>query len=485
MRKKKLMQSDLDQFLNKKSIKKDNTQSVLDKKIFTHKPEWILNIYREKNKIINSFIDSNTIQEKKINKIFDLPIEDITRPLSKFIGKKLIYMTHGLHIYPAKFIPQIPQLCIKKYSDPLEYIIDPFCGSGTTLVEAMLLRRNAYGIDINPLAQLVSRVKTTPLDLDDLKYHYLKIIEFLDMGIKNKLTPLESVPDNSDFPNLEYWFSERVRMELKQIQNQINLIENDQIKDFFLLILSSIIRKVSLADNDQLHPAKTKYATIQKGHKIPTFEIFKSMLIKKYKIMKYFSSYDFSDIKCKITGKGANDIELTSSIDLAVTSPPYVNALDYVRIHKLEAFWVGFLKEKEILPLRQKFIGTENIYVDEYKELPHSSNNCLNDILIKIHKADRKRAGIIFKYFKGMKRNIKEVYRILKKKGKYCIVIGANWINNILVPTPKILINLAESELGFKNIKNYVYEIINRRLKIPRADHGGTIRKEWIIVLEK
>ncbi|MHA1652296.1 MAG: DNA methyltransferase, partial [Candidatus Helarchaeota archaeon] len=454
-------------------------------KIFIYKFEWILKIKGKRNRLIDIFINPTSLQEEKINKIYNLPVEEITSPLSKFIGKKLIYMTHGLHIYPAKFIPQIPQLCIRKYSKPSEYVIDPFCGSGTTLVEAILLRRNAYGIDINPLAQLISRVKTTPLDLDELEFYYQQLIEFLDLGIKNKLTPLESIPNNSDFPNLEYWFSEKVRMELKQIQNQINLIENNQIREFFLLVLSTIIRKVSLADNDQLHPAKTKYAKIQKNHTIPTFKIFKSTVSKKYKIMKHFSSFNFSNVKCEIIGKDATDIELTNGIDLAVTSPPYVNALDYVRIHKLEAFWAGLLKEKDILPLRQQFIGTENIYVDEYKELPQSPNKYLNEVLKKIYKMDKKRAGIIYKYFAEMTKNLGEIHRILNEKSKYCIVIGSNYINNILVPTPKILIELAESEFGFKNIKNYVYDIINRRLKIPRADHGGTIRKEWIIVLEK
>jgi len=452
---------------------------------FTYKPELILTIKEEREKILDYNIDSKDIEEEKVRKIYTIVVEDISRPLGKFIGQKLIYATHGLHLYPAKFIPQIPQLCIRKYSEKFDYIIDPFCGSGTTLVEAMLLYRNSYGIDINPLAQLIARVKTTPLDLEELKICYNEIIEFLDLGIKNKITKPEFIPDDSDFPNLEYWFSNKVLLELKQIQERINQLQNNAIKEFFLLVLSSIIRKVSFADNDQLHPAKTKFAKSQKNKEIGAFETFKSSLIKKYKIIKRFSSYNFSDTTCKIIGKDACSIDLNDGIDLAVTSPPYVNALDYVRIHKLEAYWVGLLKEKDILPLRQNFIGTDNIYADDYKEVPHSSNEILNDILEKIYKSDRKRAGIINKYFTEMSKNIGEIYRVLKENGKYCFVIGSNIINNILVPTPKILIQIAESDFGFKNIKNYVYEIINRRLKIPRADHGGTIKKEWIIVLKK
>jgi len=479
------MQTGLDNFIWKKPTKKGVTEAISGKKYYTYNSELLLEIKERGNNVLESYVDSDKIQEKKINRIYDLEVEDISRPLNKFIGNKLIYMTHGLHIYPAKFIPQIPQLCIRKFSQKLDYIIDPFCGSGTTLVEATLLYRNSYGIDINPLAQLMSRVKTTPLNLEELKTNYDEMIEFLDLAIKDKITMPDSIPDNSDFPNLEYWFSKRVLLELKQLQERINQIKNNQIKDFFLLVISSLIRKVSLADNDQLHPAKTRFAESQKNQEIGAFEVYKLSLMKKYKIIKRFSNYDFSEITCKIIGKDACSIDLKNGIDLAVTSPPYVNALDYVRIHKLEAYWVGLLKEKDILPLRQKFIGTDNIYTDDYKEVPHSSNEILNDILEKVYKSDRKRAGVIYKYFTEMTKNIGEIHRILKEKGKYCIVIGSNIINNVLVPTPKILIQIAESEFGFNNIKNYVYEIINRRLKIPRADHGGTIKKEWIIVLEK
>jgi len=473
------MQSDLDSFIDGGGVKKQG------KEIFIHRPEWILSIDRNKKQKIDTFIDSKIIQEVNHNKMFDIVVENITRPLSKFIGKKLIYMTHGLHIYPAKYIPQIPQLCIQKYSEPSDYVLDPMCGSGTTLLEALLLYRNSYGIDINPLAQLISRVKTTLLDLNDLKRDYRKLLEFLELGIKGKLEPLEKIPGNSDFPNLEYWFSEKVRMELEQLKNQIELVENKQIREFFFLVLSTIIRKVSLADNDQLHPARTKYVERQKEHDSPTFIIFKAALNKKYKIMKHFSSFNFSNVKVEIIGKSATAIDFNGEIDLAITSPPYVNALDYVRIHKLEAFWVGLLKKENIKPLRQSFIGTENIYIDDYKELDPPPNKYLNECVERIYKKDRKRAGIIVKYFEDMTKNIREVYRILKRKGKYCIVIGSNIINDILIPTPKILIELAETQTEFRNIKNYVYEIINRRLKIPRAEHGGTIRKEWIIVLEK
>src|SRR2546426_2577709 len=85
-----------------------------------------------------------------------------------FVGANTAYLTHNLHPYPAKFIPQIPNALIQELSSVGETIADIFCGSGTTLLEALQLKRNAIGIDANPLAVLISRAKTTPLNDDQI-----------------------------------------------------------------------------------------------------------------------------------------------------------------------------------------------------------------------------------------------------------------------------------------------------------------------------
>ncbi len=106
------------------------------------------------------------------------------------------YLTHGIHPYTAKLIPHIPRYFIEKYTEKNEVILDPFCGSGTTLLEARLLERNAIGIDINPLAILLSKVKTTPLDVEELKHTIQLCKENLKDG-KGKIFV--------DFPNIDYW----------------------------------------------------------------------------------------------------------------------------------------------------------------------------------------------------------------------------------------------------------------------------------------
>src|SRR4030066_1829444 len=93
---------------------------------------------------------------------------DLSGEFRKYIGKQVSYATHGIHRYPAKFIPQIPRYCLESYSKKGDDVLDPFMGSGTTLLESYIAGRNSYGIDIHPLAKLITKANVTPPDPDTL-----------------------------------------------------------------------------------------------------------------------------------------------------------------------------------------------------------------------------------------------------------------------------------------------------------------------------
>ena len=86
-----------------------------------------------------------------------------------FKGENTKYYTHGIHSYPAMMIPQVASRLIKENLNGGNKILDPFCGSGTVLVESMLINKNSYGIDINPLAKIITEAKTTLYDTNKLK----------------------------------------------------------------------------------------------------------------------------------------------------------------------------------------------------------------------------------------------------------------------------------------------------------------------------
>ena len=166
------------------------------------------------------------------------------------------YATHGYHPYSAKYIPQIPNYLLQNFSEKNDSILDNFMGSGTTLVESKILGRNAIGVDINPLACLITKVKTT-----NLKNSHLKEISDISISMKkdinnvrgnitllnfeDKSIEIDERIIESLHPNISKWFHENVIHELFVIKHKIDSLENKDIKDFLLIAFSSILRSVS------------------------------------------------------------------------------------------------------------------------------------------------------------------------------------------------------------------------------------------------
>lgn len=131
----------------------------------------------------------------------DLPISTGDRYL--FISYDQTALSHGLHKYPAKFFPELPRWLIRRYSIELETVLDPFSGSGTTSVEALLLRRNSVGIDVDPFSRFLSKVKVTPLDEEELrscqKHLLLQVLNYHHSKV--------SEHDIPTFPYRDNWFN--------------------------------------------------------------------------------------------------------------------------------------------------------------------------------------------------------------------------------------------------------------------------------------
>ena len=180
-----------------------------------------------------------------------------------------------------------------------------------------------------------------------------------------------------------------------------------------------------------------------------------------------------------------NNKEFKNKVDLAVTSPPYINAFDYVRSLRLENAWLNYFGDTNISEIKKKQIGTESISAAVYKEtLIVTGIKSLDAITKKIYLVDKKRAYVVSKYFKDMAENINAVRVVLKDNAHYIIVVGNSVIRDIEVPTHKILIEIAEKN-GFHLENVFSYIIKNRYLRIPRADRGGLIKYDWIIDLKK
>jgi DNA modification methylase len=414
--------------------------------------------------------------KKDILQVDSIPIIVEDNSILEITTRDVGYFTHSFFKYPCKFIPQVPKWAIEKYTKENDLVLDCFAGSGTTLVEAVMLKRNALGVDFDKLSQLLCLTKTKLLT----KKEILNIKEMLnDLFLKNKNIE-HQLPD---LHNIEHWFCLETIQELSNLKNNIDSISNKNIKNFFLVCFASIIKKVSNADENSPKP----YVSSRfKKKKYFVKELFLKAVNNYVEVFEKNQNVKLGSTK--IISQDARNIgnkDLKNKIDLAVTSPPYINAFDYVRSLRLENAWLGFFGDSNISTIKKNQIGTETIGADLYKkEILKTGIKSLDKILIKISLLDKKRAYVVLKYFQDMEANIISVKNLLKVNAHYVIVVGDSVIRDIEVPTHKILIEIAEKN-GLMLENTFSYIIKNRYLRIPRADRGGFIKYDWIIDFKK
>lgn len=386
--------------------------------------------------------------------------------------------THGMFKYPCKFIPEIPRWAIKAFLPERRGVIfDPFSGSGTTLLEANTNGINAYGTEIDDIAKLIIKVKTTVLDsekIELLEQEYLAIMKII---LQN-----EAVSFRPDISNLEHWFSESTRNELGRMKVYIDRIADEDVRDFFKLCMVSIIKRVSNADDTSPKPYVSNKIvkippTVEKEF-TSVFRRYKQMLIELLSIEKMG--------KTNILEGDALDFTVPVGIDLAITSPPYINAFDYVRTMRLENLWMGMLTEETLREKRSQYVGTEKINVKKGKNdfSIFEKSSLLKGYYQQIVEQDEKRALIVKKFFEDMEMNLHRVYDQMNIGGKYVIVIGNSMIRKVNVESWKVIEQIA-SVSGFKTIQYFDYIIQNPYIRIPRKGMGGKISKDHVLVLEK
>lgn len=406
----------------------------------------------------------------------DLEIKNGDRFL--FISYDQSILTHGIHKYPAKYFPELPRWLIKRYSKEQDLILDPFTGSGTTNLEALLNKRNSIGIDVDPFSRYLSKVKVSPLDKDELisaKKSLLRaILNFHPSKVLDSDLPI--------FPYRDNWFNKEIILELSYIKKKIaSLKVSRDTKNFFRICFSSIIRAVSNADNNCTRTVIRKVLN-KKVYPSDALQKFtESILINIPKAIE-FSQLCPKGIKTVFPEDmdAKNIIYEDESFDFAVTSPPYINAVDYPRTHQLEIYWLG-LAHGSLTPLKRKHVGTESVLSKDYKILHKTRVKEADKVIGKIYEKDPRRAYIVYKYLEDMRENLKEVYRVLKKNAYYILVVGNNRVRNELVENWKYIMRMAD-QIGFKTERYFASEIINHFIKVPREERIDT---DWILILKK
>ena len=336
------------------------------------------------------------------------------------------YYTHGYHPYSAKYIPQIPYRLVSKFTKKNELVLDNFMGSGTTLVESKLLGRNAIGIDVNPLACLISKVKTTTIQKSTL-VEISKILILLKediINLRGNTVPFnhrEKRPtiDNSMsktllllHPNISKWYHQNVIYELLAIKSRIDTVENKDVKDFLLVSLSSILRSVSNATSGFGNLMINKQAP-------PKTRIYEKFVLAVRDMLKNMSEFNkvATNSNIRIVNHDSRRLEFINdeTIDFICTHPPYMAAIPYAEYQKLSLWWLGFSQYE----LEKRLIGGR-----------------------------RSRADTPDRFFHDINMALMEMKRILRKK-KYCCIIIGNPVYNGKIWKLNDFIRKDATDIGF------------------------------------
>ncbi len=316
-------------------------------------------------------------------------------------------------------------------------VFDPFCGSGTTLLGAKELGIKSTGMDVTPIAVFVSKVKTRNYNADELKEYSKKIFE-------NKFVKMK-------IPKLTKWFSKYTLEDVVFFRKILNTIEDETIHDFFKLALINATMKCSYVfkDGSVLKVRRKNVPPLRLMYK----RTIRKMIydIKKLKLSKVVPNVMFGD---------ARQFELDENVDTIITSPPYLNKIEYSKIYKIENEL--FFNESPRPPIRS-FFGLREPRTFKVKEI-------VGDYDYNV-----------LAYFQDMYDSLKNMHKILNDEGKVYMVVGDGMSGNEIVDVIGKIKDMSE-KIGF----NHEDTIIgNERIATtPTRRRVGKLR-EGMIILRK
>lgn len=443
--------------------------------------------------------------------------------------------THGLHNYPAMMVCPISRNIIRlvKELQPVHALFDPFAGSGTVLVEGMLSGiKTIAGNDINPLALLLTKVKTTPIqhdflvkETDSLLSHISSrrselswaldsidsyIIDTLGLDVADKKGWGDEAPKYlgqfceekkldiivPDFKNLGYWFRPRVILELSIIKAEIEKIQDKDVRDFIFIALSESIRFVSNRRNGEFKMFRMPVAKVQMFNP-DVFNAFKKILIRNIEKMQDFcEALEKENAHPKVSVFRNDACTLTDApddtYDLIITSPPYGDSrttVAYGEYSRLSLQWINLfdLTEKEIMGVDRSLMGGKK-YRNGFEFTLQSPT--LGESLERIKDTDVERAGDVYSFYADLDTSINSVAAKTSSGGYQFWVVGNRTVKNELLKTDVIITELAP-QYGLtpifivdRNIPNKVMPSQNSPTNVSGVT-SSTMTREHIIILRK
>lgn len=442
-------------------------------------------------------------------------------------------LTHGLHYYPATMVYPISQNIIKivqKYTE-VKSLMDPFIGSGTVLVEGMLAGiPQLYGTDLNPLAVLMSRVKTTKLNEKQLSYiehEHKNLIKclyistnkiadefdaYIQKDLKLDITAKTEWGNSADkyiqmyfknqnksfdfqsFTNLGFWFTPRVIILLQTIKNAINNILDEQIKDFLLIAFSETVRTVSNTRNSEFKLFRMQPEKVS-VFKPDVFNEYLNILNRNISKMKDFVTTCKYEPQVNINYDDTRTLNSipNNSIDLVITSPPYGDSrttVAYGQFSRLSLQWLDLnnAKQDDVTNIDKNLLGGKPYTHKE--QWAFLGSKTLTETLERISTKDPFRADEVFSFYVDLDKCLYSIANKMKVNSYQFWVVGNRTVKLETLLTDKIIAEMAV-KYGLTHLFSFGRKILNKvmpSLNSPTNEKGlrvKTMTTETVVVLKK
>ena len=385
-------------------------------------------------------------------------------------------------------IPQIAEKLILDYRPNARRLFDPYCGSGTALVEGILHGAETFGTDLNPLARLLAEAKTNYIDLPQLDS---TIKSFLEYSMSTHRSDYD-LPVWLEAERISFWFKPQVVQKLLAIYSFISRIIDRPIALFFLAAFSEVIRECSNTRNGEFKLFRKRPDIL--NHFNP--DVFRIMIDKLGRNRSgYGEMHGF--IGSKSNWRKTHIFEFNTvdsipentipdeSIDIVITSPPYGDSrttVAYGQYSRLSSEWLGFEEAKHV---DKNLMGGRRARKKETFGL-----ESLDDALDKVHQIDSKRVLDVVSFYQELEASINNVSKVVCLGGYASYVVANRKVKGTVLPTDDSIVHFFESN-GFKHIATHYRSIPNKRMPARNSPSNvtgstdNTMHSESIVVMQK
>lgn len=418
------------------------------------------------------------------------------------------YLTHGIHPYKGKFYPQLVRPLLNILEIPKGGVVfDPFCGSGTVALEAILNGYDAYGCDINPTAVEIAIAKNTLFKVEP--YEFQRQVHLFQQELHSfEESDYSTIFAPCTLSEITRWFPEKVITKMGFILSKIAKVPDERMRRFLKVILSSIIRDISQQEPSDLRIRRRK----EPIEDAPVLEMYLRNLQKQYEnIMTFYSIRNNAPYQignATIWQGNSNDGSLVHELlpetgaDIVITSPPYATALPYIDTNRLNMLVLGGYNAKKRVPLEAEMTGTREINKttrDAYEKriqagdydciISDTAKKVISTIFEENENANigfRKKnmSALIYMYFRDMTKEMGTINRIVKPGGYVCIVIGdtktVTGEGKVIIRTTQVL-----RETAFAMGWNLEYDIPISVTKEKYVHMHNSITENNILVFKK